>query len=117
MDANPIALASADRVWSVAAIRSLCTAIFRELDVIGILLLITPLVLVLVPLSLAGSGLAEWRSAAIITPLILGALIIPFWVIWERRCDHPVFPPKVRRDAPVQIYTTFAHFLTVFLAA
>src|SRR3954463_13518785 len=70
VDANPTVLASADRVWNVAVIYPLCTFIFWQVDSIGILLLITPLALVLVPLSLAGSGLAEWRSAAIITPLI-----------------------------------------------
>ena len=102
VDATPASPGSANGFRNATSLRRLCVALFWQLDIIGILLLITPLTLVLVPVSLAGSGLAEWRSAAIIAPLILGALILPFWVIWERHCDHPMVPPKVRRDCPLR---------------
>ncbi|KAK3360656.1 hypothetical protein B0T25DRAFT_588950 [Lasiosphaeria hispida] len=86
-----------------------------ELNIIGILLLITPLSLILVPLSLASGGLAEWASTAIITPLILGVLTFPFWIIWERRCDNPMVPPKVKRDPLLRSWSMQGTFLYSFL--
>ncbi|KAF4442247.1 putative SIT1-Transporter of the bacterial siderophore ferrioxamine B [Fusarium austroafricanum] len=65
---------------------------FWELDVIGVLLLTAALAMTLAPLTLAGGQSSKWQDAGILTPLIIGFLLFPAFVIWEKSSSHPMFP-------------------------
>ncbi|KAF5622979.1 SIT1-transporter of the bacterial siderophore ferrioxamine B [Fusarium sp. NRRL 52700] len=65
---------------------------FWEFDVIGVLLLTAALAMSLIPLTLAGGQSSKWRDAGILTPLIIGIILFPVFVIWERKISHPMLP-------------------------
>ncbi|KAF9895085.1 Siderophore transporter [Aspergillus nanangensis] len=75
--------------------------LFWYLDTIGVLLLIAFLALILVPFTIAGASAEQWKTAKVLAPLIIGILIFPVWVIWERRCSHPMVPFKLLKDRAV----------------
>lgn len=66
--------------------------LFWELDVIGALLLTAALAMTLIPLTLAGGQSTKWRDAGILTPIIIGFLLFPIFVMWERTASHPMLP-------------------------
>jgi SIT family siderophore-iron:H+ symporter-like MFS transporter len=75
--------------------RRLAVELFWHLDVIGILLLIAMLACILVPFTLAGGVTAQWKTAKVIAPLVIGILLIPVWAYWEKTCKHPMIPFRV----------------------
>jgi len=79
----------------------LATEIFWQLDIIGVVLITAILGLILVPLSLAGGVSSAWKSAGIITPLVLGFIFIPVFVYWERVSKHPMVPFHLLQDRGV----------------
>lgn len=85
-------------------VRRLAIELFWQLDVIGIILMITFLAMILVPLTIAGGLDSQWKKARIIVPLVLGLCCIPAWVIWERTCKHPMVPFKVGSQCMVWIF-------------
>jgi SIT family siderophore-iron:H+ symporter-like MFS transporter len=72
--------------------RQFLVELFWQLDVVGIILLIAVFALILVPFTLAGGVEAQWRTAKVIAPLVLGFLTVPVWIIWEMKCKHPMVP-------------------------
>ena len=70
----------------------LARALLWQLDVVGLLLLISVLALVLVPLTLTGGFSVGWDHAHIIAPLVLGICCIRAFVLWEQRAPHPMAP-------------------------
>lgn len=74
--------------------RQLAVELFWHLDVIGIVLLIAMLACILVPFTLAGGVTAQWKTAKVIAPLVIGILLIPVWILWERSCKYPMLPFK-----------------------
>ncbi|KAK2734663.1 Siderophore transporter [Myotisia sp. PD_48] len=81
--------------------RKLVTAIFWQLDVIGIVLLIAVFALVLVPFTIAGGVVTQWKTAKVIAPLVIGVLLIPVWVFWEMKSPHPMIPFRLLKDRAV----------------
>jgi len=75
--------------------RKLVIELFWHLDVIGVILLIAMLACILVPFTLAGGVTAQWKTAKIIAPLVVGVLLVPVWIYWERTCSHPMLPFEV----------------------
>lgn len=75
--------------------RRLAVELFWHLDVIGIILLIAMLACILVPFTLAGGVTAQWKTAKVIAPLVIGILLIPVWAYWEKTCKHPMLPFRV----------------------
>lgn len=75
--------------------KRMAVELFWHLDVIGIILMIVMLACILVPFTLAGGVSAQWKTAKIIVPLVIGVLLIPVWVLWERKCKHPMLPFRV----------------------
>jgi SIT family siderophore-iron:H+ symporter-like MFS transporter len=69
--------------------------LFWYLDVVGILLLIALLALILVPFTIAGGAVTQWKTAKVIAPLVIGVLCVPAFILWERWCPHPMVPFKV----------------------
>lgn len=75
--------------------RQLAVALFWHLDVIGIILMIAIFACILVPFTLAGGVKTTWGTAKVIAPLVIGVLLIPVWIFWEKKCKYPMLPFKV----------------------
>ncbi|KAK2813651.1 hypothetical protein FQN50_000049 [Emmonsiellopsis sp. PD_5] len=81
--------------------RQLSVALFWQLDVIGVILLIAVFALILVPFTLAGGIKTQWETAKVIAPLVIGVLCIPAWIYWEKTCKHPMIPFRLLKDRSV----------------
>ncbi|OAA53059.1 VPS9 domain protein [Cordyceps fumosorosea ARSEF 2679] len=76
-------------------------ALFWQLDVVGVVLLVAALSLVLVPLTLAGGTEASWHRPHIIAPLVVGVLCVPALIAWESKARRPMMPPHLLKDRTV----------------
>lgn len=72
--------------------RRLAAAIFWQLDVIGIVLLIAVFALILVPFTIAGGASEQWTKGKVIAPLVIGLFCIPIWIWWETKAPYPMLP-------------------------
>lgn len=72
--------------------RRLAAAIFWQLDVVGIILLIAVFTLILVPFTIAGGASEQWSKPKVIATLIIGIFCIPVWIWWEKRAKYPMVP-------------------------
>ncbi|KAI8712885.1 hypothetical protein NCS52_01388000 [Fusarium sp. LHS14.1] len=63
--------------------------LFWELDVIEALLLTAALAMTLIPLTLAGGQSTKWRDPGILTPIIIGFLLLPTFFMWEKQQTQP----------------------------
>ncbi|KAF2733942.1 siderochrome-iron transporter-like protein Sit1 [Polyplosphaeria fusca] len=81
--------------------RKLWAALFWQLDVPGIILLICVFGFILVPFTIAGGVSAQWRTGKIIAPLVIGILLVPVWIFWELRAPHPMLPFHLMKDRAV----------------
>ncbi|KAL1631238.1 ferrioxamine B transporter [Neofusicoccum ribis] len=79
----------------------LTKALFWQLDVIGIILMIAVFALILTPLTLAGGVSETWKTAHILAPLIVGIACIPVFAWWEMRTVHPLIPFHLLKDRSV----------------
>ncbi|KAL1955479.1 hypothetical protein VTO42DRAFT_8505 [Malbranchea cinnamomea] len=95
------ALAAYKTPYQLYGPRHLASAIFWQLDAIGVLLLVAVFALILVPFTIAGGVQQQWRTAKIIVPLVIGILLIPVWILWEMKCKHPMVPFKLLKDRAV----------------
>ncbi|CAG8889744.1 unnamed protein product [Penicillium egyptiacum] len=81
--------------------KQLAVELFWHLDIVGNILLIAMLACILVPFTLAGGVTAQWKTAKVIAPLVVGVLLIPVWIVWERTCQYPMLPFKLLKDRAV----------------
>ncbi|KAF3986601.1 hypothetical protein FT663_04323 [Candidozyma haemuli var. vulneris] len=78
------------------------TDLFWLLDVVGILFIICVFGFILVPFTLAGGVSTKWQEASTIVPLVIGFVLIPFFVIWELKfAKFPIVPFKLLKDRGV----------------
>lgn len=76
--------------------RRLASELFWHLDVVGLVLMIAMLACILVPFTIAKGVAGQWKTAKVLAPLIIGLLLIPVWLYWEKTCKHPMLPFKVQ---------------------
>ena len=71
----------------------------KQLDYIGLFLFISGFVLFLLGLSWGGSSY-PWRSAAVISTIVIGAFLIVALGFWEAFApiDFPLLPPRIFRN-------------------
>ncbi|KAF2194237.1 ferrichrome-type siderophore transporter [Zopfia rhizophila CBS 207.26] len=81
--------------------KRLATALFWQLDVPGIILLIAVFALILVPLTIAGGVSTQWKTAKVIAPLIIGFICVPVFMWWEKKAPHPLIPFHLLKDRAV----------------
>lgn len=84
--------------YQMLGVKRLLLELFWQLDIVGIILLMAVLALILIPFTIAGGEAAtsnNWRSAHILAPLVIGIVLAPCWVVWEKKCKHPMLPFKV----------------------
>ncbi|KAI3405283.1 ARN1 [Candida oxycetoniae] len=72
--------------------------LFWRLDVIGLILMIVALGCLLIPLTLAGGVREKWRQGNIIAPIVIGAVLIPVFCLWERYTKDPILPLSLMKD-------------------
>lgn len=76
--------------------------LFWELDVVGILFIIVILGFILVPMTIAGGTKSTWAKASTIVPLVIGFVLIPFFVVWESKfARFPIMPLALMKDRGV----------------
>lgn len=83
--------------------------LFWRLDVVGLILLTISVGCILVPLTIAGGVKSEWNTGKIISPLVIGVIMVPITVYWESRwATAPFAPFKLVKDrgiwAPICMY-------------
>ena len=98
--------------YQLLGARRLLVELFWQLDVIGIVLLIAVFGLILAPLTLAGGTAAQWQSAHIIAPVVIGIVCVPIWIVWESRTAHPIVPFHLLKDRAVWAALGMATMLT-----
>ncbi|KAI5900777.1 MFS general substrate transporter [Schizophyllum commune H4-8] len=81
--------------------RDLAVALFWQLDVIGIVLVIAVFALILVPFTIAGSAKDQWKDGGIIAMLVIGFCCIPVLLFWELKAKHPLIPFRLMKDRGV----------------
>ncbi|KAI5270528.1 MFS general substrate transporter [Aureobasidium subglaciale] len=72
------------------------THYFVEFDIVGVFLLVAGFVLFLLPFSLATSVAGQWKSASIISMLVIGFVILCLFPVWERFGASKPFLPWIR---------------------
>lgn len=76
--------------------------VLKEIDAIGLLFVICIFGFILVPFTLAGGAQATWKKASTIAPLVIGFVLIPFFVLWEAKgTNYPIVPYKLIKDRGV----------------
>jgi MFS transporter, SIT family, siderophore-iron:H+ symporter len=84
---------------SAGGASKLSLALFWQLDVIGVILLIAVLALILTPLTIAGGFSNKWAQAHVIAPLVVGILCIPALIVYELKyAVHPLLPVRRMKD-------------------
>lgn len=82
--------------------------LFWVMDLPGLVFLAGSLALILLPLSLGGGSAAKWRTPDVITPLVIGVLLMPVFAVWEWKfARHPIFPFKVMKDKHVMLILVY----------
>lgn len=97
--------------YQLLGFRRLMVALFWQLDVIGVILIIAVFGLILTPLTLAGGINDKWKQAHIIAPIVVGVCCIPFWITWEAKAVHPMIPWKLLKGRGVWAAFCMALFL------
>ncbi|KAG9187869.1 hypothetical protein G6011_05740 [Alternaria panax] len=83
------------------SIKNLLMALFWQMDVPGIVLLIAVFGCILTPFTIAGGAQSKWGTEEVIVPLVIGFLCLPSFVIWERKAPHPMLPFHLLKDRAV----------------
>jgi SIT family siderophore-iron:H+ symporter-like MFS transporter len=86
------ALANYKTPYQVYGGKRLVVALFWQLDVIGIVLLILVFGFILVPFTVADGNSNVWKTGKIIAPLVIGIVLVPVWLFWESKAVHPMLP-------------------------
>lgn len=87
--------------------------LFWQLDVIGILFIICVFGFILVPFTIAGGVSSQWQKASTIAPLVIGFVLIPFFVLWEYKfAKFPIVPWPLLKDRGVWAALIIACFVT-----
>lgn len=88
--------------WTLKYLKVLLKALFWELDVVGILFIICVFGFILVPLTIAGGTTETWKKASTLVPLVIGIVLAPFFVFWEKRfARFPIVPLPLLKDRGV----------------
>lgn len=82
--------------------KALLKFIWEDLDIIGVLSFTLILGLILTPFTLAGGEHRKWKTARVIVPLVLGFVMIPVFIVWERKfAAKPICPEKLFKKKSV----------------
>lgn len=78
---------------------ALAADLFWRVDLIGLVLICAILSLILLPMTIAGGTSSRWGHADMIVMLVIGFLIIPLFILWEKKyARFPVMPFHLLKD-------------------
>lgn len=76
--------------------------LFWRIDIVGALFIICVFGFILVPFTIAGGTNEKWQKASTIVPLVIGVVLIPFFIIWESKVARfPIVPVPLLKDRGV----------------
>ncbi|KAF4553444.1 Hypothetical protein D9617_7g031720 [Elsinoe fawcettii] len=78
--------------------RSLNLDLFRQLDVVGMLLTVSGIGMFSAALSLGSGAPQGWSTPYVLITLILGFALILAFILWEYKYPHPLMPMYIWRD-------------------
>lgn len=82
--------------------RRMGSQLFHRLDGVGLVVLVLCFSLVLVPLTVTGQKVGHWRDPHIVVPLVLGLVLTPAFILWEKRgARTPLVPFHLLADRGV----------------
>lgn len=84
-----------------------------DLDLFGLLLFSAAVSLILLPLTLAPRAKDEWRNPSMIAMLVIGAVILLVFPVWEttkKLAPKAFFPPDLFKKRTVVVGTLIAFF-------
>lgn len=82
-------------------LKGMASELAKQLDVVGLFLLIAAFSFVLAPLTIAGGKAAHWKDINVIAPLAIGILSIPLFILWEKGASIPLIPFHLLADRGV----------------
>ena len=92
-------LASEKTYYQTHGIVQTLNQLFWKTDFIGLVLIVAILGCILVPLTLAGGVSSQWHNPRIISPFILGFVMIGPFIYWESKfAKSPIAPFKILKD-------------------
>ncbi|SCU90908.1 LAFA_0F00826g1_1 [Lachancea sp. 'fantastica'] len=115
-----IALKDKQTFFQSHGFSNLMIELFWKLDVVGILLLVVMLGCILAPLTLAGGVKSQWNNSHIIGPFVLGWVLIPILLYWEKVwARDPLVPYDLVKDRGVwsAMSVSFLNYFIFSLAA
>lgn len=72
------------------------TEVLKQIDYIGGFLSISGMILFMMGMQWGGYQY-HWSSAHVLIPLILGAVLLIAFVVWQKYARHPMFPKRLRQ--------------------
>ncbi|KAF7950797.1 uncharacterized protein EAE97_002349 [Botrytis byssoidea] len=86
------------------------SANLKKLDWIGMMLVVTGITIFVLPLSWAGS-LFPWKSWQTLLPILLGAVLLVIFVVYEAKPSVPILPHRLfhSRTANMTLAAAFVH--------
>lgn len=82
--------------------RNVFLDLFWKLDVVGALFIVCVFGFILVPFTIAGGATTTWQKGSTIAPLVVGFVLIPFFILWEQKvAKFPIFPYELMKDRGV----------------
>ncbi|KAJ4984534.1 trichothecene efflux pump [Stagonosporopsis vannaccii] len=86
--------------------------ILAEIDYVGGLLSVSGMILFMAGMQWGGYQY-PWSSAHVLAPLILGAVLIVAFVLWEAKwAKHPMFPKRLRQEPRILGLTLVITFIS-----
>ncbi|KAF1812690.1 MFS multidrug transporter-like protein [Eremomyces bilateralis CBS 781.70] len=86
--------------------------VIAEIDFIGGFLSISGMILFMMGLQWGGSQY-KWATVHVLVPLILGALILIVFAVWEAKwAKHPMFPHRLKQNPRVLALTLVITFIS-----
>ncbi|KAF9739472.1 trichothecene efflux pump, partial [Paraphaeosphaeria minitans] len=85
--------------------------VLSEIDYIGGFLSISGMLLFMMGMQWGGYQY-RWSSAHVLAPLILGAILIVAFVVWEGYAKHPMFPKRLRQEPRILGLTLVITFIS-----
>ncbi|KAK7187524.1 trichothecene efflux pump [Paraphaeosphaeria sporulosa] len=85
--------------------------ILSEIDYLGGFLSISGMLLFMMGMQWGGYQYS-WSSAHVLAPLILGAILIVAFVVWQGYAKHPMFPKRLRQEPRILGLTLVITFIS-----
>ncbi|KAF7197066.1 Trichothecene efflux pump TRI12 [Pseudocercospora fuligena] len=85
--------------------------VLRQIDYIGGILSVGGMLLFMMGMQWGGYQY-DWDSAHVLAPLILGAVMIVAFLVWEAYAPYPMFPRRLRQDPRILALTLVITFIS-----